>query len=83
MTKADRSVIIATSTEGMEQKKMSNVISWRTKKTAEGFEFRVIEVGYQVETKVLKTGVLPTRARAVTQAKKWVRYLKAQQKKVA
>lgn len=56
------------------------VITWNTTKTSKGYEFKVIEVAYQVPTKTLKTGVLPTRPRAVTQAKKWVRYLKAQAK---
>ena len=54
------------------------VMTWHTKKTNNGFEFRVITIEYQKKSKILKSGVLPTRARAVTQAKKWVRYLKAQ-----
>lgn len=58
---------------------MSNVISWRTKKTPNGFEFLVVELAYQVKTEILKTGVLPTRARAVARAKKWVRHLKSQE----
>jgi hypothetical protein len=49
-------------------------ITWNTTKTSEGFEFRVFTVGYQVPSQELKTGVCPSRARAVLLAKKWVRY---------
>lgn len=59
------------------------VITWNTTKTPKGYKFRVIKIGYQVETQTLKSGVLPTRARAVTQAKKWTRDLKAQAKAAA
>ncbi len=59
------------------------VITWNTTKTSKGFEFKVIKVGYNVPTETLKSGTLPTRPRAVTQAKKWVRYLKAQAKAAA
>ena len=52
------------------------VITWNTKKVETGFEFKVIQVGFQVNTVVLKTGVLSSRAKAVTQAKKWTRYFK-------
>lgn len=56
------------------------VITWNTTTTAAGFEWKVIEVGYQVDTKVLKTGKAATRARATGQAKRWSRYLKAVRK---
>ncbi len=59
------------------------VITWKTKKVANGFEFKVITVEHGKPSQVLQSGVLPTRPRAVTQSKKWVRYLKAQQRKAA
>lgn len=56
------------------------VITWNTNTSAAGFEWKVIEVGHKVETKVLKTGKSATRARATGQAKRWSRYLKAMRK---
>lgn len=59
------------------------VTTWNTHKTEAGFEFRVYRLGYQVPTVVLKTGVRPSRAKAVLLAKKWVRYFKAQERVAA
>ena len=64
---------------------MKNIISWRTKKVVNGLEARVIERTPHEEeinnsyatTKVLKTVVLPTRARAKSHAIKLVRYFRA------
>lgn len=56
----------------------STVIGWNTTKTADGFQFRVYTVGYQVPTETLKTGICSSRAKAKLQAQKWARYLKAQ-----
>lgn len=64
------------STTEIGQNEMS-VITWNTKKIANGFEFKVIEVGYQVPTLMLKTGKCRTRAIAANRAKKWARFLKA------
>jgi hypothetical protein len=59
--------------------------SWKTSKTANGFQFTVSlnqslsapnAEGRYVNTKVIKTGTLPTRARAKTMAQKWVRFFK-------
>lgn len=58
----------------------NTVITWNTKKVSNGFQFNVISVGYEVETKTHKTGVLSSRAKAKRQAQKWVKYLKQQQK---
>lgn len=55
----------------------NTVITWRTKKVENGFEYSVIEVGYQVDTITHKTGVLATRAQAKGQAQKWAKYIKA------
>lgn len=57
------------------------VITWGTSKSAEGYTWRVYAVGYQVETRYLKSGTCATRAQAVGQAKRWTRYLKAQASK--
>ena len=56
----------------------SRVIGWNTHKVSNGFQFNVYSFGYQVETVILKTGVLPSRARAVLVAKKWTMFLKSQ-----
>jgi len=61
----------------------NTVITWNTKKVSNGFEFNVISVGYQVQTKTHKTGVRSSRAIAKRQAQKWVRYFKQQQQKAA
>jgi hypothetical protein len=58
---------------------INRVVTWRTKKVDNGFEFRVFSLDYKKDTIIHKTGVLPTRARAVTQAKKWVRHYKSAQ----
>lgn len=59
------------------------VITWNTHKTADGFEYRIYTVGYQVQSEILKTGICTTRAQAVMMAKKWTRYFKAQQRAAA
>ncbi len=53
------------------------VVSWNTSKVAGGYQFRVYAVEYGKPTTDLKTGVVGTRPKAVTQAKKWTRYFKA------
>lgn len=53
------------------------VTCWNTHKVANGYEFRVFAVGYQVPSVTLKTGLCSSRAKAVRQAKAWVRFLKA------
>lgn len=53
------------------------VYSWHTTKVSNGFRFTVQLVGYQVPTVTLKTGVVATRAQAVTRAKAWKMHLKA------
>lgn len=58
---------------------VQRVVSWNTKKTAAGFEFRVYSFDYQVADVEHARGTLPTRAQAVARAKQWVRYIKAQQ----
>lgn len=52
------------------------VVTWRTHKTAEGYEWTVYEFGYQVPNNALKTGVCRTRAQATERAKKWTLYFK-------
>jgi hypothetical protein len=60
------------------------VITWLTHKTAEGqFLWVVYSFGYQIANITLKEGTCITRERATRQAQKWVRYLKAQQRKAA
>lgn len=61
----------------------THVITWNTHKTEGGFQFRVYTVGYQVASVELKTGVCSSRAKAKLLAQKWVRYLKAQQRRAA
>lgn len=61
------------------------IYSWRTKKEKKGFKFDVLQItprktknkaGQYADTKTVKTGHLPTRARARGQAKAWVKYYK-------
>lgn len=54
------------------------VITWNTRKISNGYEFIISRVGYQ-SYEVIKTGVCPTRAKAVLLGKKWSRYLKSQE----
>jgi len=62
---------------------MSNVITWRTKKTETGFEWFVIEIRYGQDNVILKTGTCKTRARAKGLAQRWVRFLKHETKAAA
>ena len=64
--------------------------SWNTKKIKKGFQFDVKKItslnkptkeGYYAKTQTVKTGVLPTRARAKAQAQRWSRYLNSKVKK--
>lgn len=57
----------------------TQVITWNTTKTAAGYEWRVYSFGYQIPETTLKTGVRTTRAKATLQARKWTRFLKAEQ----
>lgn len=52
------------------------IITWRTHKIEKGFYFEVIRMGYGVSGEILKTEICSSRAKAVLQAKKWVRYFK-------
>jgi hypothetical protein len=54
------------------------IITWRTHKTPDGFQFRVYTFGYQTPETDLKTGTSLTRSKAVARAKKWARYFRAQ-----
>ena len=54
------------------------VITWKTHKSADGYEWTVYSFGYQIPTVTLKTGVCKTRPRATGQARGWCAYLKAQ-----
>ena len=63
----------------MQTAQINRVISWNTTKTAEGFKFEVSSFDYQVTPIIHATGVEATRAKAVSKAKEWARYLKAQQ----
>ena len=63
---------------------MSNIIyGWNTKKVGKGFKWNVTKmttrktknsIGHYADTKVIKSGILPTRARAKLMAQRWVRY---------
>lgn len=59
------------------------VITWNTRKTDAGFEYRVYSFGYQVPAETLKVGVVPTRAMATLRARKWKLFFKAQACKTA
>jgi hypothetical protein len=59
------------------------IYSWRTSKISNGYLFTVSElkarktpnkIGQYVDTKIIKRGVLPTRAKAKSMAQKWVRF---------
>lgn len=61
----------------------NKIYSWRTSKTDKGFSFSVYEIsprktqnkqGQYADTKTIKYGVQPTRAKAKTLAQKYVRY---------
>ena len=57
-----------------------SVISWNTHKTETGnYRWEVYSFEYQTPQQVLKAGECPTRARAVTKAKAWLRFFKATQ----
>ena len=56
------------------------LVSWNTAKTATGYRFKVTAFVYGEGTETLKSGELPTRARAKSQAQAWVRYYKALQR---
>lgn len=64
---------------------MKTIYSWGTKKTEAGFKFVVTEnisrttpndQGRYVDTKVIKEGELPTRARAKSRGQKWCNYMR-------
>ena len=62
---------------------IARVVTWSTRKVAGGFEFRAVSFDHGVAETVHAAGVLPTRERAQAHAKRWVRYLKAQQRAAA
>lgn len=64
---------------------MKTIYSWKTTKTEDGFKFVVTEnvsretpneQGRYVDSKIVKVGQLPTRARAKTTGQKWCAYLR-------
>jgi len=57
------------------------VITWRTRKTEAGYEYRVYSLGYQVPAETLKTGVVATRAMATLRGKRWSAHFKAEAQK--
>lgn len=66
------------------------IYSWRTHKTPKGYKYEVIQMiprdkktkaGQYVITKVIREGYLPTRARAKSNAQKWVKYYNSRRKK--
>jgi hypothetical protein len=59
------------------------IYSSSTKKVANGFEFRVVTVEHNKPCVTVKSGVLPTRARAAAMGKKWKMYLTKNSAKVA
>jgi hypothetical protein len=69
------------------QSTINNIFfSWSTNKTTNGFKFVVIrnvprttpnKIGNYCDSEIVKTGILPTRARAKSFAQKVVRYCKA------
>ena len=57
------------------------VITWKTHKIENGYEWTVYSFGYQIPVVTLKTGISSTRPRATGQATRWAAYLKAQEKR--
>ena len=62
---------------------MKKIYSWNTKKTKGGYEYKVKELtprkkpnkmGHYIDTKTIKSGLKPTRARAKGLAQRWARY---------
>lgn len=53
-----------------------SAIGWNTKKTSDGYEWRVYGVEFQKPTTSIKTGKCGTRAQAVGMAKKWCLYFR-------
>jgi len=65
------------------------IYTWRTKKSKNGFKYEVSKltprktpnkIGHYVDTKVIKTNTLKTRARAKGFAQKWVKYYNSKKK---
>ena len=65
--------------------------TWRTKKTAKGYEYRVLKIvslikptksGQYAKTTTVKTGIKRTRARAKGQAQRWSSYYNHKLKKL-
>lgn len=58
------------------------VISWNTHREVGGrFTATVYSAGYQIPRVTLKTAIFPTREKATGFAKRWTRYLKAEQRR--
>lgn len=63
---------------------MTTVTSWRTHKEPTGvYTATVYEFAYQVPEIVLKCATFATRARAEGWAKKWVRFLRCNERRAA
>lgn len=58
--------------ESVKLSESPNSFGWSTKKSGDGFEWKVYAVEYGKPNKTLESGREPTRARAVTKAKKAV-----------
>lgn len=56
---------------------IQRVVGWNTTKTADGFQFKVYSLDYQAPTIVHAQGVVSSRAKAVTKAHQYLRYIKA------
>jgi hypothetical protein len=50
------------------------VITWNTTKTLAGYKWRVFTVEHEAQSTELKSGISPTRAKAVRKAKQWCLY---------
>lgn len=58
---------------------MAKVIGWNTHKVADGYEWRVYSVEHAQPLVTLKSGLVPTYAKAVARAKMWTMYHRSQQ----
>ena len=65
---------------------MNEIYTWRTSKVSNGYSFSVYKMtprktpnkmGQYADDKLMKYGILPSRARAKTMAIKWIKYYKS------
>ncbi len=52
------------------------LITWKTRKSSTGYQWRVYEVPDNAPVVVLKSGTATTRGKASTRAKSWAEFLK-------